>query len=363
MIDPTGATFGRQDRRDGFEVAGGLGDLTRRQRAILKIIVQEYVHTGRAVGSKSITERYPLGVSPATIRNEMAELEAAGYVQHLHTSGGRVPTDTGYRYFVHRLMGDVELPSADQIMIRHQFSQVEVRLEQWLELAASVLAESAGNVSVVTAPRPTVPRLRHFELIGLQPRLALLILVTQESLVRQLMLHWPEDIDQESLSRLSDALVPEVRGLTADEIASRSTGADQQARFLFGHLEQTLRGLDGGDRVEVRHSGLENILTQPEFGGDEAQSVLELLRGGAFLSAVLPQLGEGREVQVFIGDENPAHALRRFGVILATYGVDGEVTGVVGVLGPTRMSYPRSISSVRYMARLMSDMVADLYTS
>ena len=104
---------------------------------------------------------------------------------------------------------------------------------------------------------------------------------------------------------------------------------------------------------------LENILSQPEFGGGEAQGVLELLRGGAFLSAVLPQLGEGREVQVFIGDENPTHALRRFGVILATYGVDGEVTGVVGVLGPTRMSYPRSISSVRYMARLMSDMVAD----
>lgn len=363
MMNPGGANVGRLDRAMAPEPLGGPKDLSQRQRAILKIIVQEYVHSGRAVGSKSLTERYALGVSPATIRNEMAELEVAGYVQHLHTSGGRVPTDTGYRYFVHNLMGDVELPSADQIMIRHQFSQVEVRLEQWLELAASVLAESAGNVSVVTAPRPTTPRLRHFELISLQPRLALLILVTQESLVRQLMLHWPHDVDQESLSRLSDALVPDVRGLTADEIALRMGGADEVVRFLFGHLEQSLRGLDGGDRLEVRHSGLENILSQPEFGGGEAQGVLELLRGGAFLGAVLPQLGGGREVQVFIGDENPAHALRRFGVILATYGVDGEVTGVIGVLGPTRMSYARSISSVRYMARLMSDMVADLYTS
>ena len=181
--------------------------------------------------------------------------------------------------------------------------------------------------------------------------------------MRQLMLHWPDDIDQEALSRLSDALVPDVKGLTAEEIATRAVGADQQAQFLFGHLVQALRGLDGGDRLEVRHSGLENILSQPEFGGDEAQSVLEMVRGGAFLSAVLPQLGEGREVQVFIGDENPTHALRRFGVVLATYGVDGEVTGVLGVLGPTRMSYWRSISSVRYMARLMSDLMADLYPS
>lgn len=362
-MNQVGTNFGRLDRSDGPDAAGGPGDLTLRQRAILKIIVQEYVHSGRAVGSKSLTERYALGFSPATIRNEMAELEAAGYVQHLHTSGGRVPTDKGYRYFVHRLMGVVELPSADQIMIRHQFSQVEVRLEQWLELAASVLAESAGNVSVVTAPRPAVSRLRHFELIGLQPRLALLILVTHDSLVRQMMLHWPNDVDQETLSRLSDALVGDVRGLTADEVAVKAFGGDEDVRFLLGHLEQTLRGLDAGERLEVRHSGLENILSQPEFVGGDAQDVLDLLRGGAFLGAVLPQLGEGREVQVFIGDENPARALRRFGVILATYGVDGEVTGVIGVLGPTRMSYPRSISSVRYMARLMSDLVADLYTS
>ncbi len=337
--------------------------LTGRQQAILKLIVQEYVGTGRAVGSKGLTERYPVGVSSATIRNEMAELEAAGFVQHLHTSGGRVPTDQGYRYFVHHLMDAVELPSTDQIMIRHQFRQVEVQLDQWIGLAASVLAETAGNISVVTAPRPAVPRLRHFELIALQPRLALLILVTQESLIRQVMVHWPEEVEQDALSRLAYAVVPEVRGLTADEVATRVQGADPAARFVLDHLVAALRDLDAVERTEVRHSGLENILGQPEFAGADAQSVLELLRGGAFLSAVLPQVGGGREVQVFIGDENPADELRRFGVVLATYGVDGAVTGILGVLGPTRMAYGRSISSVRYMARLMSDLMADLYSA
>jgi heat-inducible transcriptional repressor len=137
------------ERRQG----GDEPDLTARQRAILKMIVHEYVQSGRPVGSKTLTERYPVGVSSATIRNEMAELEASGFVSHLHTSGGRVPTDQGYRYYVHTLMGTPELPAGEQIMIRHQFRQAEVQLEGWMELAATTLAEIAGNVSVVTAPR------------------------------------------------------------------------------------------------------------------------------------------------------------------------------------------------------------------
>src|SRR3712207_4027636 len=181
--------------------------LSERQQAILRLIVQEYVATGRPVGSKTLVERHGIAYSSATIRNEMADLETAGYVQHLHTSGGRVPTDRGYRYFVHQLLGDVELPSSEQIMIRHQFRQVELQLEQWMELAATVLARAAGNVSVVTAPRTATPRLRHLELIALQPRLGLLILVTADSSVRQVMVHWPEEVEQDALSRLADALV------------------------------------------------------------------------------------------------------------------------------------------------------------
>ncbi len=337
--------------------------LTERQRAILKLIVQEHVASGRAVGSKTLTERYPVGVSSATIRNEMAALEEAGYVQQPHTSGGRVPTDQGYRYYVHHLMGAPELSSGDQIMIRHQFRQVEFQLDSWVDFAAAVLAETAGNVSIVSAPRTLIARLRHFELISLQPRLALLILVTQESVVRQMMLHLPEDMDQAELSRIADTLVVSARGLNADEIETLVIGASPVSRYVLEQITIGLRGLNSVERTQIRHSGIENILGQPEFAGEEAQSVLELLRGGSLLGAVLPQLTMGNDVQVFIGDENPTDALRRFGVVMATYGVDGEVTGILGVLGPTRMSYWRSISSVRYMARLMSDLMEDLYSS
>jgi len=338
-------------------------EISPRQQTILKLVVQEYVASGRPVGSKTLTERYHVGVSAATIRNEMAELEQRGFVQQLHTSGGRVPTDRGYRYYVHHLMGSPELPSGDQIMIRHQFRQVEVQLDQWVDFAASVLAETAGNVSIVTAPRTTVARLRHFELISLQPQLALLILVTQESAVRQMMLHLPHVHEQAELSRWADSLVPSVRGLSSDEIADRVPGATELAAWVLEHVVTGLRGLDSVDRTQIRHSGIENILGEPEFAGADAHSVLELLRGGTLLSAVLPALSSGDDVQVFIGDENPADALRRFGVVMASYGIDGEVTGILGVLGPTRMSYWRSISSVRYMARLMSDLMEDLYSA
>jgi len=351
------------ERQDTNEQAPGAAvpALTPRQQAILKMIVHEFVQTGRAVGSKMLTERYAIGVSSATIRNEMAELESAGYIQHMHTSGGRVPTDVGYRYFVHNLMGAVELPAGDQIMIRHQFRQAADHLEGWMELAATVMAEIAGNVSVVTAPRTAIAKLRHLELISLQPRIALLILVTFESTVRQVMIHLPEAVEQAELSRLADAMVLDLRGLSSDEIATRSEWLDPLSHAVVDQVIATLHTLDSADQTAIRHSGFENMLGQPDLPDVDLQGVMTLLRGGGFLTAVLPQLGRDPDVQVFIGDHALPDEFRRFGMVVATYGVDDVVTGVLGVLGPTRMSYWRSISTVRYMSRLMSDLMSDLY--
>jgi heat-inducible transcriptional repressor len=343
---------------------GGEPALTERQRLILRLVVREYVATGRPVGSKTLSGIAGIGVSPATIRNEMAALEEFGYLEHLHTSGGRVPTDRGYRYYVANLMGDVELPSSEQLTILHQFRQVELQLEQWIELAAATLARAAGNVSLVSAPLSQAPRLRHVELVALQPRLGLVILVTTDGAVRQVMAHWPEDAEQETLSPLADALSASLRGLSADEIVSRAVGAGGLARAALEQIAAAMRGLTEAGNAAVRHSGLEHALTQPEFSdAAEAQELLSLLGGSAFLTMMLPRLEEGLGVQVFIGQENPADELRRLGVVVSTYGVDGQIVGVLGVVGPTRMAYDRSISSVRYMARLMSDLMAELHSA
>ncbi len=335
--------------------------LSERQQIVLRLIVREYVATGRPIGSKALVAHSGIGVSSATIRNDMAALEDLGYLEHLHTSGGRVPTDQGYRYFVAHLMGDVELPSSERLTILHQFRQVELQLEQWIELAAATLARAAGNVSVVSTPIPQTPRLRHIELVSLQPRVGLVILVTTDGAVRQMMAHWPEDADQEALSPLADMLASILRGLTSDEVEARIPGTSDLVRAALEQIAAALRSLTASG-ASVRHSGLEHVLTQPEFSdAAEAQELLALLGGGSFLSAMLPRMEEGPGVQVFIGQENPADELRRLGIVVSTYGVDGEVVGVLGVVGPTRMAYDRSISSVRYMARLMSDLMADLH--
>jgi heat-inducible transcriptional repressor len=337
------------------------GSLTERQQGVLRLIIHEYVSTGRPVGSKRLIEQYPIGYSSATIRHEMAELENAGLVEHPHTSGGRVPTDAGYRYFVRNLMTDLELPPGDQIMIRHQFKQAESQLEDWPELAAAVLADIAGNVSMVTTPRAATTRMRHLELISLQPRLALMILVTLESAVRQLMLHLPVEKSQDELTDVAGALNAELRGMSASEIVTLAANREPVAKAVVDLIVQTMQLTDAARQTAVRASGLENMLGRPGVEELDIQAVIDLAYGGGILSALLPQIEPGSRVQVFIGDESLPLALRRLGVIVSTYGVAGEVSGLLGVVGPTRMYYWRTIATVRYMARLINDLVADLY--
>lgn len=338
-------------------------DMTERRQKLLRLLVREYVDSGKPVGSNTLASRYGEPISSATIRNEMVALERKGYVVQPHTSGGRIPTDQGYRYYVHNLMPNRSLAQSDQVMIRHQFRQVEAQLDSMVEFAASVLSSTSGMASIVTAPKTHVARLRHFELISLQPRLALLILVTQESAVRQMMLHLPEEAEQPLLSALADQRVNMLRGLSSREIEPFTATAEGIDLFVLEQIVSGLRAMDSVQDTPVRHSGLEKMLSQPEFHGTDGQLVVELMHGSALLSELLPQLVPGDDVQVFIGEENPAQALRNFGIVIATYGVHGEVTGLLGVLGPTRMRYWHSIPSVRYMARLMSDLMADLYTA
>lgn len=342
--------------------------LTDRQAAILRCIIQEYVGGGRAVASQMLIERYPLGVSSATVRNEMAVLERLGLIQQLHTSAGRVPTDKGYRYYVEQFAAHSSLPVHEQVMIRHQFGQVESQLDRWLEVAASTLAEFTRAVSLVTSPRTSVPRLRHFELLSLQERAALLILVTRESSVHQALLHLPEPASQSELSLVADTLNDLLHGHSADEIEALTRDLTGLPAIVADRIVRILMSAQATGGAELHYHGLEHVLQQPEFSSGQASARLfELLRGGALLAELLPQVPApsarrgGENVFIFIGEENASEGLRPFGVVVATYGVDHEVTGLLGILGPRRMPYERTISSVRYMASLMSDLMRDLY--
>lgn len=344
------------------------GRLSERQEQILRFLIREYTATVRAVGSKTVVERGGLDVSSATIRNDFAALERLGFVQQAHTSGGRSPTDAGYRYYVERLMDAPALSTTEQMLIRHQFHQVEMQLDEWVKLAASVLARVAGNVSVVTTPRARLPRVKHLELVPVQERTALLVLVTREGAVRQAMLSLPAPQEQAALRDVADRASAALAGHGRAGVAAAAAEMTGIERQVADEAERMLRSLEEAMSAEVVHDGLGNVLQQPEFGEQErAGRLVELLRGSALLSALLPQLlaTEAREsvhrVQVIIGAENRQHALREYGIVLSTYGIPSEVTGLVGILGPTRMPYERTISSVRFIAQVLSDLLAELH--
>ncbi len=357
--------------------------LTERRQILLKLIIQEFVETAMPVASENLVRKYHLNVSPATVRNEMAALEELGYLTHLHTSAGRVPTDAGYRFFVENLMERTPLSLPEQRTIRHQFYQVRGELDQWIQLAGAVLARTAQNASVVTPPR-TAERLRfrHLELVPVHESVALAVVVFHGGIVKQQTFaleaaRSPDDL-RRIAARLSDILAD--LGLEViEELLTRDAALPQPA---LGSLERTateivvraMQTFEEQSQEQIYSDGLIEMLSQPEFipalGRDDAERAvermrraLEILKRGRGLGPLIPQALASDGVQVIIGGENSADEMREYSVILARYGVDRAVAGVLGIIGPTRMAYPRSISTVRYISSLMSDLLAELYNA
>jgi heat-inducible transcriptional repressor len=336
--------------------------LTDRRQAILGLVVRQYIATATPVGSKTIVQRYGLGISSATVRNEMAYLEEQGYLTHPHTSAGRVPTEKGYRYFVERLMGEAELPLAEQRTIRHQFHQARLDLEQWMKLAAAVLARAASSTSLVAAPTVAQCRFKHLELIAAHGSRLLFALVLSGGIIKQQMLTLIYPVAQEELNRVANRLNDLFTGLSVDQIAASSyrlTPLEEQiANLVIGMVEEAEAPSSG----EIYRDGLLNIFRQPEFGEIEnVRQIIGVMEKHSLLEAILAEVLNSSGVQVIIGGEGRWDELSECSVVLAPYGEVGRAVGALGVLGPMRMRYGRAISTVRYVADLLSDLIYDLY--
>lgn len=340
-------------------------ELSPRQQLILKLVIREYIANAAPVGSKTLGERYDLGVSPATIRNELAALEEMGYLTHPHTSAGRMPTDQGYRYFVENLMDETELPPEERRMIAHQFHQSRHNLEQWLRLAAAVLARASRNAALVTVPQAPQARLRHIQLISTQGRLVLLIVVFQDGAVKQEMLTLAEPMAQETLNEVSNRLSALCYDMPPETIEARLATLPRFEKEILGIVLDIVKQASTRLSDQVYRDGLAEVLRQPEFANrPEATAILRVLEERAFLENVLahtlsPEVGD---VQVIIGGEGRWNELRDCSLVLARYGVSDYATGALGVLGPTRLPYGRTVSTMRYVADLMSSLVSDLYS-
>jgi heat-inducible transcriptional repressor len=338
-----------------------INDLTERQKLILSLVIHEYSRTAIPVGSQALVTRYNLDISSATVRNELAALTEFGLLRQPHTSAGRVPTEEGYRYFVSRLTRAIDLPDATRRTISHQFYQMRNDVEQWVRLAASVLAYQSRAASLVTPPHPEHARLKHLELIATRGRQVLVVLVMVGGEVRQRLLSLPELVGQEQLSQSSERLTRLFQGADVAEMQARLSqlqglDADVMAWVIedMTHEDTTLAG-------EMYIDGLANVLSEPEFtGSEEARRSLRILEERTLLRDLVARTSASNTqggVQVLIGGEGTWDELRQWSLVLGSYGLPGLATGTLGVLGPLRLSYGRAISTVRFLSGLLSELM------
>ena len=344
------------------------GPLDPRAQAILRAIIEEYVVTATPVGSHALVDRYRLGISSATVRNIMAELERAGYLSHPHTSAGRTPTDAGYRVYVASIPEALDLAPVEQLMIRHQFGQVEYTSEQWFRLAAATLASVTREAALATPAKPANVRLRHVDLLGAGERLAALVLVFAEGPVKQCLFALDAGIGEvdlgEAVMRLRQLLI----GRTSPEFAPVIAGLpdDQPVQRLVraaaSRAQRVMEEFDGVVVEDVVSEGLLNVLSAPEFSESEkVRRVFGALQDREYLGRLVRRVATHSDVQVFIGSENEVDEMREVSLVVAPYGRPDRAVGLVGVLGPTRMPYPHAISTVRYVSGLMNELVDHFY--
>ena len=339
--------------------------LNTRRRTILELIVGDYIRTAVPVASQQIVREHDLHVSPATIRNDMAELEELGYISRPHSSAGGVPADTAYRFYVERAAGRARPERPFETSVKDRIIADEGDPEGWARTAATVLSQAVHNVAITTAPRVFHARLRQLHLVHLQGRQALLVLVMQEAQVRRHLVQLEAPATQESLNELSARLSEQLSGKTADEVRqTQRTGAltgGPEAVPVAVEVERLLAQAEGSEPVRPYTDGLRHMLDQPEFSdGGRAREAAALMEDDTALQQILtdgPKLGQ---VQVIIGGENRFRRLRPYSVILAQYGVPGQVTGIICAIGPTRMDYVRAVASVRHMAGFLSTLLSTL---
>ena len=335
--------------------------LTERRKRLLRVVIQEYVRTAQPVGSNSVCAQAGLGVSPATVRNDLAALEAAGLLTHPHTSAGRVPTDAGYRYFVHHLIADAELPLEERTTIRREFSDARPELDQWLQLSTMVLARTSQGAALATAPRAARSRYKHTELVAIYGEKVLLVLVLQDGAVKQQLLDLDEAAEQSELSKVSNELNAHLADMEAAEVAARLAALSPFARQIGLIVAEVMRRTDVQVSGQIYRDGLAEVLSAPEFAeGENVRRVVQVFERRSLLDQIVGELSQDQGIHVMIAGDGRVPELRDISLVLGRYGVSDRATGVLGVVGPLRMAYGRSIGAVRFVAGLMSGMVEEI---
>jgi len=333
--------------------------LTERSRKILEAIIEDYILTAEPIGSRTISRRQGLSLSPASVRNVMADLEEMGFLASPHPSAGRVPTDKAYRFYVDSLVGLRRIAREEREEIRKRCSLTGKDIGEVLKETSRMLSSISHYMGIVVAPRFTANVFRHMEFVKLGGRRILAILVSQNGTVQNKIIETDEELQFTDLTRMSNYLNDLLKGLTITQVKKRILEEMEEEKIRYDTLlanalklsQQTLEGTD----AEVFIEGQANILEQPEFADvAKMKEIIRAFEEKGQLLALLERSMAAEGVQIFIGSESHLNRMSGMSLVTSTYVTGKNTLGILGVIGPTRMGYAKIIPIVDYTARQVS---------
>jgi heat-inducible transcriptional repressor len=341
------------------------GDLGKRKAYILATVVYEYIATAEPVGSQALTQKYNLGISSATVRNEMAELEAGGYLIQPHTSAGRVPSDAGYRTYVDRLMQPEELTVDERRRIRDELNDAARELDEIIDHTTRLLGRLSNNLAFVTMPQQEARRFKHIQLIWLSSHTGVAIVVTSLGVAAQSLFELGAEVQPDDLTRFSNALNARLSNLPLREIseteiaqAARESGVSDDLRAA---VVQAYASARSSEQPTIAAAGAQNLLDQPEFQDlRKLRSILRIVEEQKTLYQVVADAMNAEAASVKIGHELGSDELADLSVVTVPYRFGSHASGTLSILGPRRMPYARLLALASGTAETLSERLSDV---
>jgi heat-inducible transcriptional repressor len=340
-------------------------DLNDREKTILRSIVQQFILTASPVGSRNITKKFDVGVSPATVRNIMSDLEDSGFINHPHTSAGRIPTDKGYRYYVDTLMEIQKLKNSDKGIIDKSLDQNSLETDEILKIAAKLLSTITKQIACVTYPTLDNGILEKLQLVILSSTRLLVVVSIKSGLVKTMTLEFETEIESEKLHKVESLLNERLNGLTFQEI--RKTFKDRLSdvgdnekpiiRLFIDSIDRIFKDQKKDEKIVI--TGATNIIQHPEFEDPgKFQSVIELIEDKDIIIHIMDKkrLENSNSVLISIGSENEEEKFNEYSLITKEY-TFGETSGTVGIIGPKRMEYSKVVAIVSYLGDMLSEVL------
>lgn len=340
--------------------------LDDRKIKILQAIIKDYIDTAEPVGSRTLSKKYSLGVSPATIRNEMSDLEELGYLMQPHTSSGRIPSDKGYRLYVDNLMEIKAIADLQRNSIKKNLLKQFGEVEQLLQYSSKIISEITHYTSAVLTPQIKENRIKHIQLVPIDDKRIIAVIITDTGILKNLIIDVVEGLDYDQLQKVTNLLNKKLQGMTIKDVEGSLLNDLKEELYEFNSIIESVvpklfSVLEGMEDVELFLSGTTNIFNFPEYNDIlKAKNFLTMLEEKEIIRNLISATGD-QGISISIGRENFYKEAQDCSLVTATYKVNGNIVGKLSVIGPTRMDYSNVVGALKQISQYINELLRTRY--